>query len=222
MSKNIIITGANGALGNLTAKTFVEMGHNLILMGTNQNKLDSLAKDLNLPSDRVLTQAVDLIDAKALQDSLQVVLSKFGSVHALFHLIGGWVGGKTFVDTSYEDLEFMLNQHVRSTFNLFKSLSKPLSANNWGRVIIVSASTVPNPAGKSSAYTAAKAAQENLTLSLASELKEYKVTANIIQVKSIDAENTGKGTTPEEIVSSIQYLFSDEADKISGARIPLY
>lgn len=222
MNKNIIITGATGALGSLTSKVFAMQGHNLILMGTNQNKLDSLAKDLNLQSNRFLTQALDLTNANALQDSVQTVLSKFGSIHALFHLIGGWVGGKTFIDTSYDDLEFMFNQHVRSTFNLFKSLSKPLSGNNWGRVIIVSASTVTNPPGKSGVYTATKAAQENMVLSLASELKEYKVTANIIQVKAIDVENKGKGTTPAEIVSAMQYLFSDEAEKISGAKIPLY
>ncbi|KXK12919.1 MAG: short-chain dehydrogenase/reductase SDR [Chloroflexi bacterium OLB14] len=222
MNKNIIITGATGALGSLTAKTFASMGHNLILLDIDANKLDSLTRDLNLPSERFLSQTVDLLDANALQDSLQVGLSKFGSVHALFHLVGGWVGGKTFADTSHDDLEFMLNQHVRTTFNLFKYLSKPLSANNWGRVIIVSASTTPNPAGKSGVYTPAKAAQENMILNLAAELKEFKVTANIIQVKAIDVENKGTGTTPAEIVSAMQYLFSDEASKVNGARVPLY
>lgn len=222
MSKNILVTGATGTLGSLTAKTFASLGHNLILMGTNQKKLDDLTKELNLPSERFLTQTVDLLDANALQDSLQVVLSKFGSVHALFHLIGGWVGGKTFTDASYDDLEFMLNQHVRTTFNLFKTYSKPLSTNNWGRVIVISASTTTNPPGKSGVYTAAKSAQENMVLSLANELKEFKVTANIIQVRAIDVENKGTGTTPEEIVSAMQYLFSDEASKVMGARIPLY
>ncbi len=222
MNKNIIITGATGALGSLTAKTFASMGHNLILLDIDANKLDSLTRDLNLPSERFLSQTVDLLDANALQDSLQVGLSKFGSVHALFHLVGGWVGGKTFADTSHDDLEFMLNQHVRTTFNLFKYLSKPLSANNWGRVIIVSASTTANPVGKSGVYTPAKAAQENMILNLAAELKEFKVTANIIQVKAIDVENKGTGTTPAEIVSAMQYLFSDEASKVNGARVPLY
>jgi hypothetical protein len=48
------------------------------------------------------------------------------------------------------------------------------------------------------------------------------VTANIIQVYAIDVEHTGKGTTPEEIVAAMLYLFSDEAAKVSGARIPVY
>jgi 3-oxoacyl-[acyl-carrier protein] reductase len=220
--KNILITGATGALGSLTAKTFANMGHNLILLDHDKEKLDTLTHSLNLPANRIHAQVINLLDVNALQASVQPVLSKFGSVHALFHLIGGWVGGKTFTDTSHEDLEFMLNQHVRTTFNLFKTFQTILSANNWGRVIIVSASTVSNPLGKSGVYTPAKAAQENMVLNLANELKEFKVTANIIQVKAIDVENKGTGTTPAEVVSAMQYLFSDEANKVNGARVPLY
>jgi NAD(P)-dependent dehydrogenase (short-subunit alcohol dehydrogenase family) len=220
--RTIVITGATGVLGNLVTKTFAAQGHNLALLDKDQEKLDLIVRDLNLPSERLHAQTVDLLDAKALQDSAEAVLSKFGSVHALFHLVGGWVGGQTFVDTPHDDLEFMLNQHVRTTFNLFKSFSKPLSANNWGRVIIISASTVPNPPGKSAVYTAAKAAQENMVLSLAAELKESKVTANIIHVRAIDVENKGAGTTPAVIVSAMEYLFSEQAGKVSGARIPLY
>jgi NAD(P)-dependent dehydrogenase (short-subunit alcohol dehydrogenase family) len=222
MNKNIVITGATGVLGSLAAKTFAGLGHNLALLDKDSEKLDSLARDLNLPTNRLSTQTVDLLDAAALQTSAETVLSKFGSVHALFHLVGGWVGGKTFVDASHDDLEFMLNQHVRTTFNLFKVFSPALSANGWGRVIVISASTVPNPPGKSAAYTATKAAQENMVLSLAAELKDSKVTANIIQVRAIDVENKGTGTTPAEIVSAMEYLFSPQADKINGARIPLY
>jgi hypothetical protein len=48
------------------------------------------------------------------------------------------------------------------------------------------------------------------------------VTANIIQVRAIDVHAARKGTTPDEIVAAMLYLFSDEASKVSGARIPLY
>jgi hypothetical protein len=41
-------------------------------------------------------------------------------------------------------------------------------------------------------------------------------------VRAIDVGNTGKGTTPGEIVAAMQYLFSDDASKVSGTRIPVY
>ncbi|MBE0683212.1 MAG: SDR family oxidoreductase [Anaerolineales bacterium] len=121
MKKTIVITGATGVLGSLAAKTFAERGDNLVLLDRNQARLDSLSAELNLPSNRLHTQVIDLLDAQALQDSAEAVHSKFGSVHGLIHLIGGWVGGKTIPESSKEDFDFMLNQHVWTTFNLFRS-----------------------------------------------------------------------------------------------------
>ena len=221
-SKTIVITGATGVLGSLAAKTFAGMGHNLALLDIDKNKLDSLVRELTLPSERLYAQTVDLLNGQTVQDSAQAVVSKFGSIHALFHLVGGWSGGKTFAETPNDDLDSMLNQHVRTTFNLFKAFQEPLSQSGWGRVITISPSTVANPPAKRGVYLTAKSAQETMMLALAAELKEFHVTANIIQVLAIDVDNKGTGTTPAEIVSAMQYLFSDAADKVNGARIPLY
>lgn len=207
-----------------TARAFAERGHSLAILGHDQTRLDSLTRDLNLPDDRIFTAIVDLGNGEAVHSAAEAVSNKFGAqaVHALIHLVGGWVGGKTFPETRDEDLASMLDQHVWTTFHLFQSFAPKLAESKWGRVIVVSASTVPNPPGKAGAYTAAKAAQENLVLTLAAELKGAGVTANIIQVRAIDVENTGKGTTPGDIVAAMLYLFSDEAGKVSGVRIPLY
>lgn len=221
-NKVVVITGATGALGNLTAKTFAETGVSLALLDNDQGKLDSLVRELNLPKERLFASVVDLRDGQAVRDSAEAVANKFGAVHALIHLVGGWVGGRTIPESSEEDMAFMLDQHVWTTFHLFRAYAPKLAASGWGRVMAVSASTVANPPGRSGAYAAAKAAQENLVLSLAAELKESGVTANIIQVRAIDVENKGTGATPAVIVAAMQYLFSEQAGKVNGARIPLY
>jgi len=209
-------------LGRQTAHAFAAREHALALLGTDQNKLDSLARELNLPNDRLLTSVVDLRNGPAVHSTAEAVSAKFGRVDGLIHLIGGWVGGRTLSEAREDDLDSMLGQHVWTTFHLFQAFTPKLAANGWGRVLAISASTVPNPPGKSGPYTAAKAAQENLMLTLAAELKPSGVTSNIIQVRSIDVENKGTGTTPADIIAAILYLFSDEAAKITGARIPLY
>ena len=220
----VFLTGANGALGNKTAHAFAARGHSLALVGTDQNKLDALASELNLPDDRFLTLVADLRNGDAVRSAAEAVSAKFGRVDALIHLVGGWVGGKTLPEASAEDLESMLDQHVWTTFHLFQSFAPKLASNGWGRVMIVSASTVPKPPEKRGIYSAAKAAQENLVLTLSAEFKDKGVTSNIIQVKAIDADASrkGTGTTPDEIVAAMLYLFSDEAAKLNGARIPLY
>jgi NAD(P)-dependent dehydrogenase (short-subunit alcohol dehydrogenase family) len=220
--RTIVITGATGALGKLTAKTFASAGHNLALLDNDPAKLDSLVRELDLPEDRLFASVVDLRDGQAVHDSAEAVSNKFSSVHALIHLVGGWIGGKTIAETSQEDATSMLNQHVWTTFHLFKAFFPKLSASGWGRVITISPSTVANPPAGRGIYNAAKAAQETLVLTLAAELKEKGVTANIIQVRAIDVDNKGTGATPQVIVAAMEYLFSEQADKVSGARIPLY
>ena len=80
-------------------------------------------------------------------------------------------------------------------------------------------------------YAAAKAAEEALVLTVAKEVARTGVTANVLQVRSIDAERerdreptpkNASWTTPEEITSAILYLCSDDAQVVNGARIPLH
>jgi len=219
-----VITGATGALGSKTARTFAARGYSLALLDNDSNKLDSLARDLDLPGERLFTAVVDLRDGEAVHSAGEAVSAKFGGVHGLIHLVGGWLGGKTIPETSMDDFTSMFGQHVQTTFHLFRSFMPLLAKSGWGRVVTVSPSTVPDPLPKRGVYTAAKAAQENLMLTLAAELKESNVTANIIQVKAIDvdASRKGTGTTPDEIVAAMVYLFSEEASKVTGARLPLY
>src|SRR6266540_7255954 len=148
MKKTIVIPGATGVLGNLVAKTFAEQGHNIALLGKDQSKLDSLTRDLNLPAERLYTQALDLTNGPAVHDSAEAVVSKFGSVHALIHLVGGWTGGKTIPESSKDDFESMLNQHAWTTFHLLQAFVPHIAASKWGRVMIVSMPVTVRPSAK--------------------------------------------------------------------------
>ena len=218
----VVITGATGALGKLTAQTFASRGDSLVLLSRNQSELDSLVRDLNLPSERLLTRIVDLLDSQALRDSAEAVEATFGRVDILIHLVGGWTGGKTISETAVDDFASMLNQHAWTTFHLFQTFVPLLIANGWGRVITVSLPLTVHPQPKMSAHAAGKAAQESLVLTLAEETRGTGVTANIIHVNSIDAKGTGKGTSPKEIVAKMEYLCSEDASKVTGMKIPIY
>jgi short-subunit dehydrogenase len=220
MIKTIIITGATGALGNLTAKVFAEQGYNLALLGRDLSKLDVLAGNLNLPKERIYTGVADFLDEANLEEVTKNISAKFGNIHALIHLVGGWTGGRTIPESSAEDFAAMLNQHAWTTYHLLKAFTPYLIKNDSSRVMIVSHPVASNPSAKSALYAAAKSAQESLVLTLAEEYKQNGLTANVIQVKSID--ETGKGTTSKEIVSAMLYLLSEDAGKVNGARMPLY
>ena len=123
----IVITGATGGLGGAAARAFAEVGASLALLGHDQNKLDVLARELNLPAERALTLAVDLRDAAAVQEAAEAVAAKFGRINALIHLVGGWTGGKTLPESSADEFASMLDQHAWTTFHLFKELAPRLA-----------------------------------------------------------------------------------------------
>ncbi len=217
-----VISGATGATGSLAARALSQQGAALALLSTDQPKLNALAKDLDLPDERLLTLNVDLSDRQAVFKAAKAVNAKFGWADILLHLVGGWTGGKTLIETQVEELQTMLNQHLWTTFHLTQAFLPHLIHNSWGRVIIISSPVAVKPPAKLGAYAIGKAAEETLLLTIAREAKEHGVTANIIQVRSIDVKAEGTGTTPDEIVAAILYLCSEDAAKINGVRVPLF
>ncbi|MEO8286861.1 MAG: SDR family NAD(P)-dependent oxidoreductase [Chloroflexota bacterium] len=226
-----IITGATGHLGSVTARRLADEGARLALFSTSTERLEKLVSDLGLPSDRYLTGAFDFTQHGAAQAAAAVVIEKYGRADILLNLVGGWTGGKSVVDSPEEDMSGMLNQHLWTTFYLAQAFVPHLVANRWGRIVVVSSPYATNPSANGAPYAAAKAAQEALVLGLAREVVGAGVTANVLQVRSIDAnherdrERTSKNaswTTPEEIAAAIMYLCSEDARVVNGARIPLY
>jgi len=217
----VVITGATGDLGKLVAHAFAEQGASLALVTADQDKLDALARELDLPSERVLTHAANLLDESATKAAAEAVSAKFGRVDVLIHLIGGWAGGKTLAESGADEFKFMLDRHAWTTFHLLRAFSPKLTANGWGRVIAVTSPFATNPSAKMGPYAVGKAAQETLILTLADEFAGTDLTANVIQIKSIDMKDSSKGTSPEEIIAAMLYLCSDEARKVNGARLPL-
>jgi len=218
----VVITGATGATGTFAAKSFARQGASLALLSSNQIKLDKLEIELNLPAVQLFTVVADLRNPVQVNAAAASIYAKFGRADILLHLVGGWTGGKSLVDTPGGDLEAMVGQHVWTTFHLAQAFIAGMVNQRWGRFIIVSSPTATTPPPKMGAYATAKAAQETLLLTLAQEVKDSGVTANIIQVRSIDTNDTGQGTTADEITAAMHYLCSDKAAKINGARIPLF
>lgn len=226
-----VIAGATGVLGRTAAQDLARQGARLVLGGTNLERLQQLAAELHLPEDRTLLHAANFSTPDAAMTIAQATQDRFGRVDILLNFIGGYVGGKTIVDSPSSDAESMLQQHFWSTWHLAQAFIPRLTENKWGRVMVVSSPAAVQPGAASAPYAIAKAAQDTLMLVMAQELRGTNVTVNMLQVSTIDThhererEKTPENlswTTPEEISSAILYLCSDEAQVISGARIPLF
>jgi NAD(P)-dependent dehydrogenase (short-subunit alcohol dehydrogenase family) len=227
----VIITGANGVTGKLAAQRFAEQGARLVLVGRGMEHLKNAAGELTLPDERLLLYAADLRDPQAAHSLAKAVSQKFGGTDVLLHLVGGWTGGKTVAEFAASEVEEMLQQHLWSTWHMAQAFTPLITANGWGRFIVVSSPLARHPTPKSAPYAIAKSAQETLIQTLAQELRGTGVTANVLQVRTIDVQHEREAqpthqnaswTTPEEIVAAVLYLCSDEAQAVNGARLPLY
>jgi len=226
-----ILTGATGALGSEAAKTLASQGVSLVLLDRNAERLAALTASLALPEARILTRTIDLLDPAETLSAAKEVSARFGRADILLHLVGGWTGGKTLVEVPAEDISFMLNQHLWTSFHVTQAFVPLLVKNGWGRVVMISSPFASRPVAGGGAYAIGKSGQEALMLSLSQELKGTGVTANLLLAKTIDAKRekisnpsveNSTWTTPQELSSAILYLLSDEAGNVNGAKIPLY
>ena len=230
-NKVTVISGATGGLGRVVAREFAEQGAKLVLVGTNAERLAQLVTELKLNPESYVTVVADLTQSGAAQEVLEAALAKFGRVDILFNFIGGWIAGKPVSEVAPQEVGNMLAQHFWTSFNLAQAFIPHMLENHWGRYVVISTPGVGAPPANSLPYTVGKAAEETLMLTLAEELKHTGVTANVLRVRSIDVEHkrehepspkNASWTTPEEIAAALLYLCSDEANRVSGARIPLY
>ncbi len=229
--KVVVISGASGGLGQVATHVFADAGAKLALLGRSADKLDAMATDLGIEKEKYFSIGLDVSDAKAVAQAADDIVRRFGTIDIFINLVGGWIGGKQVLDTDIEEIDSMLQQHVRTSYVLIKAFLPQMKANGWGRLLAVSSPSAMRPPGGNSPYAIGKAAMEALMLSLAEELKGSGVTANVVQVNSIDVKhdrinNPSKKnkfwTTPEEISATLLHLCTEEAGMINGARIPLY
>jgi NAD(P)-dependent dehydrogenase (short-subunit alcohol dehydrogenase family) len=120
-----VITGATGGLGSTLARELANQGARLALLALDPARLETQVHTHALPPARIFTQTVDLLDLAGMKSSVSAVLGKFGRIDILLHVVGGWTGGRTLVESPSDDLIFILNQHVWTTFNVIRSSYSP-------------------------------------------------------------------------------------------------
>lgn len=226
-----VITGATGALGMELASRLAGMNVRLALLDHSETRMKGLIPRLALPETQLFTKILHLSKPELLNVTAREVQEKFGQVDFLIHLVGGWTGGKTILETPGEDVQLMLDQHLWTSFFTLQAFLPYIQLSDQGRILAISSPMATRPNARTGAYAIGKAAEETLMMTLAAELKGTKVTSNVLQVRVIDkdhekanspSEKNQNWATPEEISATVLYLLGEGAGMINGARIPLF
>ena len=223
-----MVTGATGGLGRVLVPDLAADGWDLVLVGSSPERLQALARDAGLDSERTATVVANLREQAAAVAAVDAAYARFGRVDALAHLVGGWTGGMHVGRSPDDPYQDMIDQHFWTSLNVVRELAPRMVDAGFGRIAAVSSPMAASPDAGMSAYGVGKAAQETLFAALAQEVAGTGVTVNVVRVRAIDTSagdggsDTPYATTPAEISAAVRYLFSDAARVVNGGRIGLH
>ncbi|WP_420405703.1 3-oxoacyl-[acyl-carrier-protein] reductase [Nisaea sp.] len=231
--KSALVTGASGGIGNAIAKALHAQGAEVVLSGTRESALQALADELGNRAHVVTANLGDAESVAALAKTAEEVATD--GIDILINNAGVTRDG-LMLRMKDEDWESVLNVNLTSGFRLSRALLRGMMKRRWGRIIgissIVGATGNPGQAN----YAASKAGMVGFTKSLAQEVANRGITANIVapgfiktamtdaldeaqQEKLLAGVPAGRLGAPEDIAASVAYLASEEAAYVTGATI---
>jgi NAD(P)-dependent dehydrogenase (short-subunit alcohol dehydrogenase family) len=226
-----VITGGTGALGRAVVERLAERGFALGVTYLRPEEAESLEAEFPLGEDRLLLRRVDTTDGSAVTDFMAQVADRFQRINAVAALVGGWAGGRDIVETDDVRFNHMLDVNVRSAFNTARAAIPHLCRADWGRVILMGSRAGRDAPAGQGAFNVAKAGVVALAKTLAQELDETNVTANVVLPSIIDTPATREALPysdymqwpkPEDIAPVIEFLASPESAVINGAEVPVF
>lgn len=226
-----VVTGGTGALGQALVPVLLRRNFRLAVTYLVPEEARTLEQTHDIDEDQMLLRRVDCTDAEAVSRLMKETVETFGHINVVCALVGKWAGGRDIGETDDVRFDGMLDINLRSTFYAVRAAIPHLLEAEWGRVIAMgSRAAMDTPAGQA-AFNVAKAGVVALIKSLANELDDTNVTANVILPAVIDTEDTRaslpyadyvRWPKPAEIAHVVDFLASPQSAVINGAAIPVY
>ena len=220
-----LVTGATGGIGGAIAKKLHSLGAHVIISGTNQAKLDELARVLE---DNYTSILCDLSNQEACANLIS-------SIEKLDILVcnAGITKDNLAIKISDEDFLKVTNINLMSSFTLNREAIKKMMRARYGRIINISSIVgFTGNAGQAN-YAASKAGLVGMSKSLAMEVASRNITVNCIAPGFIESAMTQelsdaqkeaiftkipmkKFGTPEDVAYGAAFLASEFASYITG------
>lgn len=223
-NKVILVTGANGGLGNAVTLALLDAG--AAVVGTSRK----IAAN-EFPNANFTGIAGDISSLASAQQIVDQALSRHGRLDALVHLVGGFAGGKSIIETDDQTLQRMFDMNFHCVFHVLRATLPALRASGNGRIVAIGSRAAVDPGPGVGAYSASKAAMVSLIRTAAAENKDTGVTANAILPGTMDTPanraamkeaDFARWVQPASVASLVVWLASDAGKDVTGAVIPVY
>ena len=223
-NKVILITGANKGIGKTLSLEFSKMGVNIVLLGRNEESLDSVYDEIiTTTSTKPLIikcdlSNIDINSAKQISDEIMGVYGRLDGV--IFN--AAKLGKMSTIEDYEEDIwKEVFNINLHSAFIISKEILPALKAAPNGRIIFTSSGVAEVGKAFWGAYSASKFAVKGLAEILRDELdttSNIKVfnydpgkTRTSMRALAYPAENPQDLKEPKVLFNDYLWFFSDES-----------
>ena len=186
-SRVILVTGANGGLGQAIARTFVqESPANFVWLGirNGRERADDLARE---NPGRCACVSLDVTAPASWSQALEEILARHGRLDVLVNNAGSHEDA-LLANMPPDSWSRVLATNLDSVFHGCQAVVKTMISQHSGRIVNISSlSALLAPAGQAN-YAAAKAGVVALTQSLAKEVARIGITVNAVCPGFVETE----------------------------------
>jgi NAD(P)-dependent dehydrogenase (short-subunit alcohol dehydrogenase family) len=203
-NKVAFITGGTSGIGLETAKLFLAEGADVVLVGSNAERLDAAGKDLN---NKALLIQADLRKLADIERAVEETRKKFGHIDIVF----ANAGASTVAPLAAVTQEYIDDNLALNFTGTFFTIQKTVALMNKGGSIIVTTSflnTIGFPG--LSILAATKAATRSLVRTLGAELAPLGIRVNAVSPGAIATPFYGKIGLPEDVLSQVAATVTDK------------
>ena len=84
--KTVVISGVGPGLGREVATCALRDGANVVIAARTQEKLDTIAKELDATGERVLAKSADITDYESCEALMKAAVDRFGALDAVVNV----------------------------------------------------------------------------------------------------------------------------------------
>jgi 7-alpha-hydroxysteroid dehydrogenase len=235
-----LITGSGRGIGEAIARAYAKAGAAVALVARTESAIETVARDIKAEGGKAITIPADVTDLAQLPGLVEKTVAAFGALDILVNNAGGEIT-PAFLDTRPEHIQAAIHFNVSVPFELSRHAVPHLLKSDAACIINMSSAVVGLQVRGHLAHHVGKAAEAQLTLSMAADLgprvlvnailptqvetpafKRYlETTGRDIRDTLIERTRMRRNGTPEDIANAAIYLASPAGSWITGVLLEL-